>query len=118
MTGRITNPQGYVLVREPSHPLAKADGYVFEHRKVVYDAGIEIPPGYVVHHLNEVRDDNRLENLQVLTMSAHRAAHRRPPEHGKRSTYASGGCRCAACRDAERRYQNERRARLRKDRDA
>jgi hypothetical protein len=56
---------GYVRVFEPSHPLANADGYVLQHRKVVYDAGIEIPPGAHVHHLNRNRADNRLENLAV-----------------------------------------------------
>lgn len=113
MRGRIKNPQGYVLVREPDHPLAKADGYVLEHRKVVHDAGIEIPPGHVVHHINGRKDDNRLENLEVLSMSAHRRTHRGPIRHGQRAAYASGGCRCDLCRNAERVYQNRRRARLR-----
>lgn len=35
-------PSGYVRVWEPGHPMGMADGYVLEHRKVIYDAGIEI----------------------------------------------------------------------------
>jgi hypothetical protein len=66
---------GYVRVWEPGHPLAAKDGYVLEHRKVVYDAGIEIPAGAQVHHRNGVRDDNRLENLEVKGESAHHRDH-------------------------------------------
>ena len=43
---------GYVRIWEPNNPLAKADGYVYEHRKVVHDAGVEVPAGYHVHHIN------------------------------------------------------------------
>lgn len=30
---------------------------------------------YDVHHINEIKTDNRLENLQILTRSEHRALH-------------------------------------------
>lgn len=33
---RKSNAAGYQLLFEPSHPLAMSDGYVYEHRKVVY----------------------------------------------------------------------------------
>ena len=29
----------------------------------------------MVHHINEIKDDNRLENLQVLTVSEHIKLH-------------------------------------------
>lgn len=39
--GRSTSMRsGYVRVRWPDHPLAMKDGYVFEHRLVLYQAGI------------------------------------------------------------------------------
>jgi hypothetical protein len=66
---------GYVRIWEPTHPLAKRDGHVLEHRKVVYDAGIEVPPGYHVHHANHDRTDNRLENLLVVRARDHALEH-------------------------------------------
>lgn len=65
----------YVAVYEPEHPLAAKGGYVLEHRKVVYDAGIDVPKGYIVHHLNEDPSDNRLENLQVISRGEHSRLH-------------------------------------------
>ena len=78
-TGRSTSLRsGYVRIREPSHPLAGRDGYVYEHRKVLYDAGVPIPPGSNVHHRNGDKADNRLENLEVLAHGEH-SRHHHPP---------------------------------------
>lgn len=35
---RLVTPNGYVRVYAPKHPIAEPGGYVFEHRKVAYDA--------------------------------------------------------------------------------
>lgn len=67
-------PSGYVRVWEPDHPLANKDGHVLEHRKVLYDAGID-PRGKHVHHRNEDKADNRIENLEVKTPRAHSRGH-------------------------------------------
>lgn len=64
---------GYLELFEPTHPLAKKNGYVLEHRKVVYDAGFPIKPADEVHHKNGIKTDNRLENLEVLTKQKHTA---------------------------------------------
>jgi hypothetical protein len=68
---------GGVLVHRPDHPLASPKhGTVWEHRMVIYDAGIsELEPGVEVHHKNGNRTDNRLENLVVLPRSKHHALH-------------------------------------------
>ena len=72
---RRVRPDGYVQVLRPGHPLARRDGYVFEHRLVVYEAGIEIAPGYQVHHRNGDRQDNRIENLEVVRIDEHARRH-------------------------------------------
>lgn len=58
---------GYILVRAPEdHPGARNDGSIYEHR-LVMEEHLErfLYPEEVVHHINGVRDDNRIENLQL-----------------------------------------------------
>lgn len=74
-TYRHVMPNGYVRVWNPDHPLAKKDGHVLEHRMVLHDAGIVIPKGAHVHHKNEDRTDNRLENLEVKSPRDHIVGH-------------------------------------------
>ena len=50
---------------------------VLEHRFVWEQAHGPIPVGYVIHHRNDVKTDNRLENLALLTNSQHRSLHAR-----------------------------------------
>lgn len=66
---------GYVRVWVPGHPVANADGYALEHRLVLHDAGVLIPDGAHVHHLNGDKTDNRRENLEVLTAGDHHRHH-------------------------------------------
>jgi hypothetical protein len=78
---RILHSEGYVLVQEPNHPKADRYGYVYEHRLVMERRlGRPLATGEIVHHKNEIRDDNRPENLEVLTKGAHQVLHmaRRP----------------------------------------
>lgn len=73
--GRVEHHAGYYRRYAPEHPIAGADGYVLEHRLVVFEAGIDIPQGYHVHHLNHNKTDNRLENLAVMSPSDHQSHH-------------------------------------------
>lgn len=66
---------GYRQVYAPDHPLAQKHGYVLEHRLVVYESGMAVPPGCHVHHLNGDKADNRLENLRVLPAREHLYSH-------------------------------------------
>lgn len=72
---RHVMPNGYMRVYTPGHPVANADGYALEHRVVLYDAGVTLAPGFHVHHRNEYKADNRLENLEVLTAAEHVRLH-------------------------------------------
>ena len=67
---------GYVAVYVPDHPNANKDGYVMKHHLVMerYIGG-DIPTGYVVHHKNGKRNDNRIENLELMTLGEHTSHH-------------------------------------------
>lgn len=64
-----------------------AKGQCLQHRIVWETFNGEIPDGYEVDHINAVRDDNRLCNLQMLTrLDNMRKAHKgRPKSSEQRS---------------------------------
>jgi len=65
---------GYVLIYEPDHPKAVGGGWVYEHRWLVeQDLGRVLDQNETVHHINGVKDDNRLENLIVMGAREHAA---------------------------------------------
>lgn len=47
----------------------------FEHVLVVKNSGRKYPKGYVIHHKNENKKDNRSVNLEVLTVRDHSFKH-------------------------------------------
>lgn len=67
----------YVSVLAPSHPSADARGYVYEHRLVMEGAlGRYLTRFEVVHHINQMKDDNRPSNLLLCaSQSEHLAIH-------------------------------------------
>ena len=65
--GRMISNWGYVLLRLPGHHLSDSSGYVREHRLVMEQhLGRPLQRGEIIHHINGIRDDNRIENLQLL----------------------------------------------------
>lgn len=68
--------EGYVMVRlEPEDPfylMQGSDGYTREHRLVMAKhLGRLLHTWEVVHHINGIKDDNRLENLQLFNDNGH-----------------------------------------------
>jgi len=49
--------------------------YKYEHRLVWEKVNGKIPIGCVIHHINENKLDNRIENLQMLSKSGHIKLH-------------------------------------------
>ena len=68
--------EGYIKQMVKDHPYADANGYVKQHRLVMETKlGRYLLSTEVVHHINGVKDDNRIENLFLTTRSAHNKMH-------------------------------------------
>jgi len=74
--GRHREKRGYITVYAPGHPFAKSGFRVYEHRLVMeQELGRYLKPDEVVHHINGVKDDNRIENLEVKIQGQHISEH-------------------------------------------
>ena len=75
--GRTKSTLGYIAIKNSNHPNAMKNGYVLEHIFVMSKiVGRAIKKGEVVHHINKIKDDNRPENLMLLSKSEHDLIHK------------------------------------------
>jgi len=66
---------GYIMVLNHEHPNNNY-GYVPEHRLAMEEyMGRYLTADEVVHHINGVKDDNRIENLKVMSREEHNRIH-------------------------------------------
>jgi hypothetical protein len=102
--------RGYVRVKvgEGKHPHANR-GVVLAHRLVMEGhLGRFLEPSEVVHHINEIKTDNRLENLYLCSQEEHVQIHNR----GRHNSLAMRGKIAKGVADAARRkYQKSERGR-------
>lgn len=69
--GRIRDG-GYIRVPSPGHCRANSKGYVREHILIWEQVHNKLlPEGWVIHHLNGIKDDNRPENLVAMRRGEH-----------------------------------------------
>ncbi len=74
--GRVKNNNGYVSVLMRNHPFADKRGYILEHRLVMAKhLGRNLQVWEVIHHKNGIKDDNRIENLELSTKNNHSKDH-------------------------------------------
>jgi hypothetical protein len=88
--GQYKRIDGYVFILVPEHPMA-ARGYVQEHRLAVerhlratqpespylilLGNQLYLRPEFIVHHMDEVKDNNAIGNLQPMTRAEHQRWH-------------------------------------------
>lgn len=67
--GHLTE-EGYKLIYKKGHPNASKNGYILEHKYIMSEnLGRPLKKEEIVHHLNGIRNDNSLDNLELWSKS-------------------------------------------------
>ena len=74
--GVTIDKYGYRLILKKGHPMSNSKGYVPEHRFLMSQHLYRVLDSTeIVHHINENKLDNRLENLELLSPFKHKSIH-------------------------------------------
>lgn len=71
--GKVRRGSGkYWGIHQPAHHQADKDGYVMEHIVIWEEAHQQLlPKGWIIHHINGIKDDNRPKNLLAMPRRGH-----------------------------------------------
>ncbi len=70
--GRLKRGTGYIGILKHGHYRANKSGYVWEHILVWEETHKrKLPKGYLIHHINGIKDDNRPTNLLAMLRKGH-----------------------------------------------
>ena len=74
--GRSVDRDGYVRLYLPDHPWPRKSGYVLAHVAAMeLQIGRRIAPNEVVHHRDHDRQNNALDNLELMDGAEHMRRH-------------------------------------------
>ena len=86
--GKYITKKGYRMVLIPGHHRADKRGHVLEHIVVWENANnLKVPDGYVIHHINENKLDNRPINLKLMKFGEHTAYHNKKRKEDKQNEH-------------------------------
>lgn len=96
--GEIEDGHGRISVFSPGHPNPTNYGtHVYRYRLVMEaHLGRYLEPWEIVHHKNGIKNDDRIENLEVMTQAQHCGLHARE-WWGSHPEYKAG-CKCPRCK--------------------
>ena len=68
--------RGYVMVYIPEHPFSHGNGYIKRSRVTMEKSlGRYLGKEEVVHHINKIKDDDRIENLMLFSNNSEHIKH-------------------------------------------
>lgn len=82
--GRTKTTQGYFHIYKPDHPLANIRKYVPEQILIAEQYLHRfLKKGEAIHHINEIKSDNRIENLYLFSSEAEHQRYHQLYRFGK-----------------------------------
>jgi len=79
---------GYKHIYMPTHPKSTKQGYYPEQRLIMENHINRIlDKSEIVHHINHIKTDNRIENLMILNESKHKSYHANNTKRSKKGKF-------------------------------